>query len=78
MSTFSSRLAERQPDPAGRRWLYVPYDQLTDAVGPLAKEPSVARFQAVVTNDGRDDVLLTTGDGFDFREQAQSITSHLG
>lgn len=24
---------------ANRRWLFVPYDQLTDAVGPLAREP---------------------------------------
>lgn len=25
--------------PEGRRWVYVPYDQLTDAVGPLARTP---------------------------------------
>lgn len=29
--------AEGQPDPAGRRWVYVPYDQLTDELGPLAE-----------------------------------------
>jgi deoxyribodipyrimidine photolyase-related protein len=38
MSLFGRRLAERQPDPAGRRWLFVPYDQLTDAIGPLSRE----------------------------------------
>ncbi len=38
MSTFATRLAERQPDPGGRRWLYVPYDQLSDSYGPLSRE----------------------------------------
>ena len=39
MSKFTSALKERQPDPAGRRWLFVPYDQLSDQIGPLAQEP---------------------------------------
>jgi len=38
MSVFGRRLVERQPDPAGRRWLFVPYDQVTDAIGPLSRE----------------------------------------
>lgn len=38
MSVFRSELAARQSDPAGRRWLFVPYDQLSDALGPLARE----------------------------------------
>jgi deoxyribodipyrimidine photolyase-related protein len=37
-SHFSRALADRQPDPAGRRWLLVPYDQLSDRIGPLAAE----------------------------------------
>jgi len=37
MSRFARRLAERGVDPAGRRWVFVAYDQLTDAVGPLAE-----------------------------------------
>ncbi len=37
-SHFAAALAERQPDPAGRRWLFVPYDQLSDGIGPLARE----------------------------------------
>jgi len=37
-SPFAAALAERNPDPAGRRWLYVPYDQLSDAIGPLVRE----------------------------------------
>ncbi|NIR43707.1 MAG: deoxyribodipyrimidine photolyase [Gemmatimonadetes bacterium] len=38
MSVFTRRLADRQPDPEGRRWLYVAYDQLTDRIGPLSRE----------------------------------------
>jgi len=41
MSAFRRALAAAQPASTdGRRWLFVPYDQLTDAVGPLAKEPA--------------------------------------
>ncbi len=35
---FARLLAERQPDPAGRSWIFVPYDQLNDGIGPLARE----------------------------------------
>jgi deoxyribodipyrimidine photolyase-related protein len=35
---FRRELDARQTDPAGRRWVFVPYDQLTDAVGPLSRE----------------------------------------
>lgn len=38
MSEFSRRLRERQSDGAGRRWVYVAYDQLSDGLGPLARE----------------------------------------
>ncbi len=38
MKTFLRALAERNTDPARRRWIYVPYDQLSDALGPLARE----------------------------------------
>ncbi len=37
-SPFLKALADRQSDPAGRQWIYVPYDQVTDQIGPLAKE----------------------------------------
>lgn len=37
-SAFTSALAERRNDPAGRRWVYVPYDQLCDRIGPLAED----------------------------------------
>ena len=37
-SLFRTELAIRQTDPVGRRWLFVPYDQLCDALGPLARE----------------------------------------
>ena len=38
MSRFARALAERQPDPSGRRWIYVPYDQLSAQIGPLVRE----------------------------------------
>lgn len=39
-SIFRQRLTALAPAPGGRRWLFVPYDQLTSAVGPLAREPA--------------------------------------
>jgi deoxyribodipyrimidine photolyase-related protein len=36
-STFRERLAARSPDPRNRRWIFVPYDQLSDRIGPLAR-----------------------------------------
>jgi deoxyribodipyrimidine photolyase-related protein len=38
MTRFSTELAECQPDPEGRRWIFVPSDQLSDRIGPLARE----------------------------------------
>ena len=38
MSVFERELARRQPQPAGRRWLFVPDDQLSDGIGPLSRE----------------------------------------
>jgi deoxyribodipyrimidine photolyase-related protein len=38
MSFFMQELNTRQKDPKGRRCLYVPYDQITDRIGPLSKE----------------------------------------
>jgi deoxyribodipyrimidine photolyase-related protein len=35
---FSRRLDEAQPDPAARRWIFVPYDQLSARIGPLSRE----------------------------------------
>ncbi|TVR66339.1 MAG: deoxyribodipyrimidine photolyase [Gemmatimonadales bacterium] len=40
MSAFIQRLADLNPDPAGRRWLFVPYDQLSADLGPLSREPA--------------------------------------
>ncbi len=37
MSGFVSRLAEHGSEADGRRWIYVPYDQLSDRIGPLAE-----------------------------------------
>src|ERR1700742_2695514 len=36
-SAFARALRERNSDPRGRTWVFVAYDQLTDAVGPLSR-----------------------------------------
>ena len=38
MGLFTKELEKRQPPKEGRRWLFVPYDQLSDAIGPLSRE----------------------------------------
>ncbi len=38
MSVFKKKLARSNPDPSGRRWLFIPYDQLSAGIGPLARE----------------------------------------
>lgn len=38
MSWFRNALKNAQPPLGDRRWLFVPYDQLTDALGPLSRE----------------------------------------
>ncbi len=35
---FARELSARQSDPEGRRWLFVPDDQLSDRIGPLSRE----------------------------------------
>lgn len=42
MSHFRDALRAHRHREENRRWLFVPYDQLTDAVGPLAREPASA------------------------------------
>lgn len=37
-SIFRTELDARASDPSERRWLFVPYDQLSDAIGPLSRE----------------------------------------
>jgi deoxyribodipyrimidine photolyase-related protein len=38
MTAFAEELARLETDPGGRRWLFVPYDQLSDRIGPLSRE----------------------------------------
>ena len=38
LKIFKNRLDQVNPPATGRRWLYVPYDQLSDGIGPLAQE----------------------------------------
>ena len=37
MSELKRALDAHRREEAGRKWLFVPYDQLTDAVGPLSR-----------------------------------------
>ena len=38
MSFFRDKLKTLQPDPKNRRWLFIPYDQLSDSMCPLSNE----------------------------------------
>jgi deoxyribodipyrimidine photolyase-related protein len=38
MRDFGKRLRALSPDSAGRQWIFVPYDQLNDSIGPLGRE----------------------------------------
>ncbi len=38
MALFTKELQKRQPPNEERRWLFVPYDQLSDGIGPLSRE----------------------------------------
>ncbi len=40
MSIFGGALAARRVSERGRRFIFVPYDQLSDAIGPLSREPA--------------------------------------
>lgn len=40
MRSFLEQLKAVNPTPEGRRWVFVPYDQLSNEVGPLAEEPA--------------------------------------
>lgn len=37
-SRFRAALARYRVDESGRRWLFVTYDQLSDAIGPWSRE----------------------------------------
>jgi len=38
MGFFAQELQRLQPEKRPRRWLFVPYDQLSDSIGPLSRE----------------------------------------
>ncbi|MEL7369497.1 MAG: cryptochrome/photolyase family protein [Myxococcota bacterium] len=50
MAAFARALKDLNPDPTGRRWLYVPYDQLSDKIGPLSRWPADETGIVVVEN----------------------------
>ncbi len=35
---FSKKLQRLQPTKGKRRWIFIPYDQLSDAIGPLSRK----------------------------------------
>ncbi|MGE0491011.1 MAG: cryptochrome/photolyase family protein [Vulcanimicrobiota bacterium] len=53
MSDFFQALRQARPNPDGRRWLYVPYDQLSDELGPLASEPAEELGVVLIENPGK-------------------------
>lgn len=55
MSVFYKELALKQPKAEGRRWLFVPYDQLTDTVGPLSREDPKSLGIVLVENAWKGD-----------------------
>ncbi len=51
VSEFRTQLRAAAPARSdGRRWLFIPYDQLSDQVGPLAREPADTLGIVVVEN----------------------------
>ncbi len=51
MSHFKRALSAAQPrKKTPRRWLFVPYDQLSDQIGPLAREPAATLGIILVEN----------------------------
>ncbi|MEM7676114.1 MAG: cryptochrome/photolyase family protein, partial [Myxococcota bacterium] len=50
VAAFARALKDINPDPAGRRWLYVPYDQLSDEIGPLSRWSAEETGIVVVEN----------------------------
>ena len=54
MRVFRERLAASSKSTASsRRWVYVPYDQLTDAIGPLSRLPPAERGVVLVESTGK-------------------------
>lgn len=55
MGEFLQTLAARNPDAAGRRWQYVPYDQLSLSLGPLADEDRASLGIILIENPAKGD-----------------------
>ncbi|MBN1103322.1 MAG: cryptochrome/photolyase family protein [Deltaproteobacteria bacterium] len=50
MGYFRNELAKRRVRPENRSWLFVPYDQMTDRIGPLSREDPRGLGIVVVEN----------------------------
>jgi deoxyribodipyrimidine photolyase-related protein len=53
MSEFLRALHAQNPPRKGRRWLYVPYDQLSDVGGPLSEQPASELGIVMLENPGK-------------------------
>ena len=53
MTGFWDRLKALNPPSGGRRWVYVPYDQLSDQFGPLAREPAAELGIVLIENPAK-------------------------
>lgn len=53
MSAFTRQLSKHAASRKGRSWLFVPYDQLTDALGPLSREKPETLGIVLVENRGK-------------------------
>lgn len=84
MSAFHEALRERNPDrPGTRRWVYVPYDQLSDRFGPLAETPPSELGIVMVENPAKADrrpyhkqklaLVLASGRHFALEQAARGV-----
>ena len=53
MRRFLARLQQLNPPRGGRRWLYLPYDQLSDQFGPLAQDPAAELAIVLIENPAK-------------------------
>lgn len=53
MSVFTKSLRELSPEPGGRRWVYAPYDQLSDRIGPLSQEDPESLGLVIIESAGK-------------------------
>ncbi len=81
--SFAERLRRGRRPSSGRRWLFVPYDQLHDGIGPLATEPATELGIVLVESRAKADrrpyhkqklaLVLTNLRHFALEQQARGV-----